>query len=329
MSEIFYSILVNSFFVSFAIILAMALGAVFDKKVSARVRCMVWLAISALLLVPFRPDIELPDAYYRLPLPETIAAGEMRTQIVRLADMPFEPNNIDTQQVNNASPRGGGGYIPPAITEIPIVRVLPQTNITPDLNPGDLYFLVWLAVALGFIALRGFRLARFTRQTRRWSRPPGKTEADILSKTAEEMGIKKYPRLAICPVVQTPMLLGMFRPVILLPEQKFENSGLLLSIKHELTHWRRKDCILGFIVNLAVAVNWFNPLVHLMAKHMASDVELACDEEVTRFFNTDEKKKYSLLLIGAINGMGKTTPGFPYKVLAARQQFFNKRSQAI
>ena len=110
--------------------------------------------------------------------------------------------------------------------------------------------------------------------------------------------------------IASPLVCGLFAPRIYLPTRMdFGSTELLRHILcHETMHIRRKDNWLKFIMLITLCVHWFNPLVWLMSKYLASDLEMACDEAVLRLYDhkneTEETKKsyaFSLLAM-AISG---------------------------
>ncbi|MCM1124484.1 MAG: hypothetical protein NC416_18060 [Eubacterium sp.] len=106
--------------------------------------------------------------------------------------------------------------------------------------------------------------------------------------------------------ITSPLTCGLFAPRIYLPTRMdFGNRELLRHIlMHETMHIRRKDNWVKAFMLAALILNWFNPLVWVMAKCLASDLESACDEAVLRqYHDEDERKNYAFsLLTMAITG---------------------------
>ena len=60
------------------------------------------------------------------------------------------------------------------------------------------------------------------------------------------------------------MLVGVLRPVILLPEAPLNAAGLKLALTHEYTHYRCRDLWVKLFLLLAACIQWFNPLGWLL-----------------------------------------------------------------
>lgn len=100
----------------------------------------------------------------------------------------------------------------------------------------------------------------------------------------------------ICDNINTPFILGFFRPRIYLPSALSKEDSEYV-IAHEKAHIRRKDHLwkpLGFLL---LSVYWFNPLIWLAYILLCRDIELACDEKVIKEMGTDWKKEYSSALL--------------------------------
>ena len=96
--------------------------------------------------------------------------------------------------------------------------------------------------------------------------------------------------------IETPFVLGIFRPRIYMPFQ-IDEENIAHVIAHEKAHIRRKDHWwkpLGFLL---LAIHWFNPLVWLAYILLCRDIELACDEKVIKHLKEAERADYSAALL--------------------------------
>ncbi len=99
-----------------------------------------------------------------------------------------------------------------------------------------------------------------------------------------------------CDEVETPFILGIFRPVIYVPSS-MEGEMLDIVIRHEKAHLYRHDHWwkpLGFLL---LAVYWFNPLCWLAYILLCRDIEFACDERVIRDMDEAALLGYSQALL--------------------------------
>ncbi|MBQ5389711.1 MAG: hypothetical protein IIU58_02270, partial [Clostridia bacterium] len=100
----------------------------------------------------------------------------------------------------------------------------------------------------------------------------------------------------LCDHVDTPFILGILRPRIILPSAMEEKDREYV-LAHERAHLRRRDHFwkpLGFAL---LTVYWFNPVLWVAYILLCRDIELACDERVIREMGTQEKKAYTTALL--------------------------------
>lgn len=102
-----------------------------------------------------------------------------------------------------------------------------------------------------------------------------------------------------CDTIQSPVVVGILRPVILLPASlDFAETELLRHIlTHEAMHIRRRDNLLKLFMLAAVCLHWFNPLVWLMARELCRDMESACDEAALARLGQEESAPYAQSLL--------------------------------
>lgn len=80
-----------------------------------------------------------------------------------------------------------------------------------------------------------------------------------------------------------PGLVGIFRPVILMPRgigEKLAAAEMDAILAHELCHLRRRDNLTAAIHMLVEALFWFHPLVWWIGRRLVEEREMACDESV-------------------------------------------------
>lgn len=151
-------------------------------------------------------------------------------------------------------------------------------NSTTAAGPELMTVLSWIWLA-GVLLLLGYALVSVLRLRRR---------------VAEAVPLEG--RVWQCDRVDTPFVLGVFRPGIYLPSN-LPASALGPVLAHEQAHLVRKDHWwkpLGFFL---LAVYWFHPLVWAAYWLFCRDLELACDERVVRTLDGEGKRAYSLALL--------------------------------
>jgi beta-lactamase regulating signal transducer with metallopeptidase domain len=114
---------------------------------------------------------------------------------------------------------------------------------------------------------------------------------------AEEMRVKRKPRLLMCPENTAPMAVGFWEPAVLLPAKAFEDvPDLQLGhvLRHELAHVRRRDDWANLVQQTVKAVLFFHPAVHWLSRRLTVEREIACDDHVLAATHTP--RSYALFL---------------------------------
>ena len=103
-------------------------------------------------------------------------------------------------------------------------------------------------------------------------------------------------RIMACDDIETPFILGVFRPVVYVPSSM---SGETLDqvIRHETAHLERRDHWWKTLGYLLLAVYWFHPLCWVAYILLCRDIEAACDEKVVRDMDKDGLAAYSQALL--------------------------------
>lgn len=97
--------------------------------------------------------------------------------------------------------------------------------------------------------------------------------------------------------VNVPMVVGIIKPRIIIPEISIEEEYLKHLVAHEKVHIRHRDNAWRLLAILICCLHWFNPFVWITLKYFLADMELACDEKVMRNYDTRERAEYAAALL--------------------------------
>ena len=257
-----------------------------DRRYSAKWRYWVWMAMSALLLLaPVQWEKLLPAAEATPPV--VIAVPSMELHVSR-------EEGVSLQRP--ASPAGR----PAAIPSETAGRTLPLDTLLP---------LLWLAGGAAYLLHRLLGTLLLLRRAGRWGRAPGEETSQLYRETWQEMGLKRAPALRISSAAASPMLAGLLRARLFLPTEDYTPQELRFILRHELTHYRRRDLWYKLMLLAANALHWFNPLAYLLAREAEADLELTCDDLVMAGADAETRRAYSETLLAAVRrqkGLGRS-----------------------
>ena len=100
----------------------------------------------------------------------------------------------------------------------------------------------------------------------------------------------------LCDAIDTPFLLGLFRPTVYLPSQLSQQERDVV-LAHEAAHKTHGDCVWKLLGYGILCVYWFYPPVWLGYALFCRDLELACDERAVKRLSLEEKKRYASVLL--------------------------------
>jgi beta-lactamase regulating signal transducer with metallopeptidase domain len=104
--------------------------------------------------------------------------------------------------------------------------------------------------------------------------------------TSRRMGIRQPVHAWLSSLVDTPLTLGFFKPVILLPVAMANSLTLQQTeaiLLHELAHIRCNDYLLNLGVTALELLFFFNPFARLLINEVKREREHRCDDWVMQF----------------------------------------------
>ena len=196
----------------------------------------------------------------------------------------------------------GGGVEPAFLPGSPagVDMLTPQPLPTAGIDWGTVLeraAVLWLWVAVSLVLWNVWRLLRCRRLIEQAGNKVNSRLQQIAEEEARLAGIGGEIRLLASPLAQSPMLVGFFRPTILLPLEHLPDSDARFILAHELTHFRRKDLWKKLLFLMVRCAHWFNPIVYLLNRDFSRWLETSCDEYVVSSLDRDQRKEYGRLLI--------------------------------
>ena len=314
-------ILLSMSFSGSLLILALLLGKQFLKnKISRQWQYYIWLAVVLRLLLPFGPEVSLMGRVYQ-------AVDQTISQTAPLPPQQQLPRKVPG---GNPAPAVEAEHYNETVSS-PTDDVITAHSLQ-DIGVLliDHIWLVWLVAALGLLIRKITIYQGFMQYIHAGLTPVSDIELlDRLSIAAERAGIKKPIELCVNPLISSPILIGFFHPCIVLPSADISEKDFRYVILHELTHYKRRDMIYKWLVQITVCLHWFNPFVSLMSREVTRACEFSCDEAVLAKMGCSHAQDYGKTLLDAMAAIGRYKENLGAVTLSENKQLLKERLGAI
>ncbi len=121
---------------------------------------------------------------------------------------------------------------------------------------------------------------------RRSARPVDERRIRLsLEEARSRLGVDRLPPIAVSPGLNTPVAIGLFHSLVVLPEgltETLSTRALGDILVHESAHILRRDPLVGLLQRIAAMLYWPHPLIHLLNRRLARAREEVCDNHVLR-----------------------------------------------
>ena len=300
------------------LILALLLGKRFLKdKISRQWQYYIWLIVLLRLLLPFGPEVSLLGKTYQAVDQAITQAAPLPPPAVNTPKDILEPAAGLEQNHETVSPPAEDLTTAPPLQEIGVLL-------------ANHVWLIWLGAALGLLIRKVTVYQGFMRYIKAGLTPVSDLAVlDRLSITAERAGVQKPVELCVNPLISSPLLMGFFRPCIVLPSADISEMDFQYIVLHELTHYKRRDMFYKWLVQITVCLHWFNPLAYLMSWEITRACEFSCDEAVLAKMGCGNAQDYGKTLLNAMSAVGKYKENLGAVTLSENKQLLKERISAI
>ncbi len=180
-------------------------------------------------------------------------------------------------------------------TTIAAPQTLPDWRVyTPYLT------LAYIVGVLLMLARLTLGLAGGGRLRKRAERITDSAILEAVRRHAEQLRLHAVPVVAYCQRVAVPTVVGIVRPMILLPTSLATGmppQQVELLLLHELAHIRRYDHVLNILQRLIEAALFFHPAVWYVSHRIRVEREHCCDDLVIALGG--ERRAYAESLVAA------------------------------
>ncbi|MDC7288313.1 M56 family metallopeptidase [Blautia schinkii] len=169
--------------------------------------------------------------------------------------------------------------------------------------------LVWVAGAMLLIGKKCVAYCKASRIVGLMEEIP----KDILRECVADW--EEYPefeklKVVVCPNCDSPFLMRIFKPVVVISDRKWEKDELAYVLKHEALHYRSHDIIWKIAVDLLCTFFWWNPVFYLLKKEMFQLIEIRNDLRITKQMTGGEKIEYLNCLVSVAKSIGNKEQAF-------------------
>lgn len=129
----------------------------------------------------------------------------------------------------------------------------------------------------------------------------------------DEMHIKKPIPIYSTAFLKSPIIAGLLKPCIYMPIHlisDYNANDIKYMLMHELGHYKHKDALANYLMNIIGVLYWFHPLVWYSLKEMKNDREVACDTSVLKLLDEGDYEDYGNTLINFAEKVSLTP--FPF-----------------
>ncbi|MCK8500044.1 M56 family metallopeptidase [Myxococcus fulvus] len=256
---------------------------------SARLRYAVGcLALAALVLAPVGSLL--------LSAPEAVRE-EAASRAVEVA-----PSGLEGARTE-APPVGARVFVPQAAASGDVLGPWPRVL-------GGLW-LLGACVGLARLLVGGWRTSR---RLVRPATPVSSALSQTVSRVSERLGLRRAVRTLESPLAPSPLVVGVVRPVLVLPQgvgERLSSAQLESVLAHELAHVRRHDTAVNLLQCLVETLFFFHPAARWLSAQVRLEREHCCDDVAVGFCGS--VRLYS----GALLGLEELRQSGPALVLGA------------
>lgn len=286
LQDIFKAILVTSFIGTALTLVLTLIKPVTKKWFASSWHYYMWLVVLVVMLLPIR--ISLPSQIQSVPVLESNSQTAEET----VSDVTYEPIQVIEQDLQLNSDRESSTY-----SNLENLKMLAYDKL-------NIVAFVWFVsmIVLFLCKLIGYMI--FLIKLRKYS--------DVISCPELMRFTNKKIVTRTSDKISSPLMIGLFKPTLLLPKTAMTPEQLDNVLAHEMTHFKRKDILYKWFISMVKCIHWFNPVIYYINKQVNIECEISCDLAVVKEMSEEQEICYintilTLLATGNLRTAALTT----------------------
>lgn len=268
---------------SLCIVVLSVIKKITKNKYGFNVRYLLWYAIAIRLIIPFN-----------FSLPTSIKIEQPNLPVIYIG----ETNEFNQVKLDNR-----------ISTKYEVVNSFEDADTLAKSGKEISFIEIGLVISLiisGLLIL--IRIGTYyydIKKLKRNYKKPSIALINLFNDLQDSMGIKKRIPIYVIENLSTPMLVGIIKPFVVIPNIPLTHDQVAMICMHELMHYKRKDVLFKWILMFVRSLYWFNPVMILLYKEADKDIELSCDEMILREKSLEYRKEYGFTILDVLKNQNE------------------------
>lgn len=313
MDRIWSLVLESSIYGSIVGLVIILFKAILKNKINRRWSYFLWILLFIKLIVPYGPESSF-SIFNKIPV--IINQGVDSNLNTHFNEI---NNNLDNDINSNTSTKVNNSTI--------------QENLHIDnklYEIDNIIPLIWLSIFLMLLSVFIVIYLLFGNQFKN-NKVHNVRMNSLLNKSKVKMKIKSNIDVIISDKIRTPSLYRVIKPEILFPSSMLDldDDEIEYILLHELSHYKRKDILVNYLMIFLQCIHWFNPFIWYLFKIIKEDMELATDEMVVSILDFRKHKDYANTIITIIERVSIIPKNIVSLGMADDKKILKKRIKMI
>ena len=278
---------------TFLVIFILLIKLILRERLNIKFHYYIWFLLIIKLIIPYGPESNFSIFNIFNSVVNIRAAGAEHV-------FKINKNNFNISDVKQVEPIKNTG-----ITEKSKNTINSNSIPEPDkkIDYEFIFICIWILgiMIMSIFVLCGIIKIRLIKKSSTYQQSSNINK--ILDDCLDIMAIKEKVNLVYTYKINNPCIYGFIKLSIFIPMKILESISedeFKYVLLHELSHFKRKDTLVNWILIILNIIYWYNPVIWYGFYKMRQDCEVACDNCAIKYLEYGENIKYGSAIIKLI-----------------------------